>query len=167
MDIEDQQHDADFVLGQKAKQQQLAVGAMRAHLERMGIDDKALEASRAQAQKALGAGLAQAQVTGDWSGFVDGFNATVGRMPNAQPLAGIQRNSDGSLTMVMANGGKRQFADSRSRTSISRASSTASSGTTATAKRSQRRSRKRRRCSSACRPRKVNRKAIAGCGRTR
>jgi hypothetical protein len=113
MPVEDQQHDAEFSLSQQAKRQQLSLGQMRLHLERMGLDDKMLEASRTKTQRALGMGLAQAQATGDWSGFVKGFNATVGQMPNAQPLESIQRANDGSLTMRMADGSARQFTDSR------------------------------------------------------
>jgi hypothetical protein len=111
MPVEDQQKDAEFALQQQGRRQQLSINAMRAQLEKMGLDQAKVDQARKQAEDALVQGFAAGRMTGDWTHLADAYNATIAQTHGGQPIAGITQGPDGSFTVTSAGGGAMKFAD--------------------------------------------------------
>ncbi|MEO5627002.1 MAG: hypothetical protein ABIQ70_13430 [Dokdonella sp.] len=102
----DQQHDAEFSLGQQQKRAQIAAEGMRMRTEGMqqqlaswGIDDKRLQRGVQAAQLSLGKAYNNYQQTGDPSSIKAAYNSTAGI--DGRSIDTLKKNKDGSFTIQM------------------------------------------------------------------
>lgn len=81
---------------QFGSQQQAA--AVRAELDRMGLDDAKIERQARRAQRAVLGAISTADITGDWKSVVGAINSTMGK-DNGYEVKSIQEQKDGSFVI--------------------------------------------------------------------